>query len=326
MSLLEKLQTVIMLAAIGLGYLAGRLLPGAEAASGLIIPALMAMLFGLFLAIPLKDLRAGFLNFKFTATSLVLNFIWIPILGWWLSGFFLADSPALRLGYMMLLVTPCTDWYLVFTGLARGNVALSAALLPVNLVVQVALLPAYILIFSGLTGRVDLELLAWSIFLVIGLPFGLAQAARRWLVEGGRPRQALSQIFSGGQFWFLCLAIWAMFASQAGLLAGQNSLFLKMLWPVALFFIINFVVGRLTARLMKFSFADSVSLSLTTLARNSPISLGIAVTAFPQEPLIALALVIGPLIELPFLAVIARVLLWLRPAQLRSPKTSGKSS
>lgn len=318
MSLLEKLQTLIMLAAIGLGYLAGRFLPGAEAASGLITPALTAMLFGLFLGIPLKDLRAGFLNLKFTSASLVLNFVWIPILGWWLGGFFLADSPTLRLGYMMLLVTPCTDWYLVFTGLAKGNVALSAALLPVNLLVQVVLLPVYLLIFSGLAGWVDLGLLAQSLFLVIVLPLGLAQAARHWLPEAGRSRQVLSRVFSGGQFWFLCLAIWAMFASQAELLAGQSGLFLKMLGPVALFFIINFIVGRLAARLLKFSFPDSVSLSLTTLARNSPISLAIAVTVFPHEPLIALALVIGPLIELPFLTLIAQILLWLRPTQLRA--------
>ena len=47
---------------------------------------------------------------------------------------------------------------------------------------------------------------------------------------------------------------------------------------------------------------------LTTLARNSPVALAIAVTAFPDEPLIALALVIGPLIELPVLACVSQVL------------------
>ena len=45
--------------------------------------------------------------------------------------------------------------------------------------------------------------------------------------------------------------------------------------------------------MMHLSYKDTVSLSLTTLARNSPVALAIAVTAFPDEPLIALALVIG---------------------------------
>ncbi|WP_225370106.1 hypothetical protein [Methanobrevibacter arboriphilus] len=63
---------------------------------------------------------------------------------------------------------------------------------------------------------------------------------------------------------------------------------------------------------LNFCYADSVSLSMTTLARNSPIALAIAVIAFPNQPLVALALVIGPLIELPVLAIISQVLLFIK--------------
>jgi ACR3 family arsenite efflux pump ArsB len=48
---------------------------------------------------------------------------------------------------------------------------------------------------------------------------------------------------------------------------------------------------------------------LTTLARNSPIALAIAVATFPDKPLISLALIIGPLIELPVLFLASRILL-----------------
>jgi ACR3 family arsenite efflux pump ArsB len=49
------------------------------------------------------------------------------------------DKPfiALWVGFLMLMVTPCTDWYLVFTAVAKGNLALSTALLPVPLVLVV---------------------------------------------------------------------------------------------------------------------------------------------------------------------------------------------
>ena len=63
--------------------------------------------------------------------------------------------------------------------------------------------------------------------------------------------------------------------------------------------------------MMHLSYKDTVSLSLTTLARNSPVALAIAVTAFPDEPLIALALVIE-LIELPVLACVSQVLLLIK--------------
>ena len=44
----------------------------------------------------------------------------------------------------MLMVTPCTDWYLVFTGVAKGNVPLSTSILPINLILQILLLPIFL--------------------------------------------------------------------------------------------------------------------------------------------------------------------------------------
>ena len=103
-----------------------------------------------------------------------------------------------------------------------------------------------------------------------------------------------------------------MFASQGKYLLQNMNVVLLLLVPVLLFFIINFLLGQFIGRMMHLSYKDTVSLSLTTLARNSPVALAIAVTAFPDEPLIALALVIGPLIELPVLAFVSQVLLLIK--------------
>ncbi len=59
---------------------------------------------------------------------------------------------------------------------------------------------------------------------------------------------------------------------------------------------------------INFTYEKYVSLSLTTLARNSPLALAIAVTTFPGRELIILSLVTGPLIELPVLYIISKVL------------------
>jgi ACR3 family arsenite transporter len=67
---------------------------------------------------------------------------------------------------------------------------------------------------------------------------------------------------------------------------------------------------------MKLSYEDNVSLNLTTLARNSPIALAIAVATFLDKPLISLALIIGPLIELPVLFIIAKILLNIRSKKI----------
>lgn len=100
-----------------------------------------------------------------------------------------------------------------------------------------------------------------------------------------------------------------MFASQGQLLLDNLDLMWQITIPILLFFIINLVVGQKVGQLMKFPYKDRASLSLTTLARNSPIALAIAMTAFPDQPLIALTLVIGPLLELPILATITQLLL-----------------
>ena len=72
----------------------------------------------------------------------------------------------------MLMVTPCTDWYLIFTEIAKGNVALSA-ILPVNLILQVLLLPIYLFLFAGVMKTVAVSVLIESIVIVIVLPFYL---------------------------------------------------------------------------------------------------------------------------------------------------------
>ena len=78
----------------------------------------------------------------------------------------------------MLMVTPCTDWYLIFTEIAKGNVALSTAILPVNLILQVLLLPIYLFLFAGVMKTVAVSVLVESIVIVIVLPFLLAHATK----------------------------------------------------------------------------------------------------------------------------------------------------
>lgn len=114
------------------------------------------------------------------------------------------------------------------------------------------------------------------------------------------------------QIILLSLAIVAMFASQGQVLINNPKILLKLLIPTLIFFIVNFIVGQGIGRVLKLNYEDTVSLNLTTLARNSPIALAIAVAAFPNEPLIALALVIGPLIELPVLIGVSQLLLFLK--------------
>ncbi|TWT06495.1 arsenic resistance protein [Planococcus sp. CPCC 101016] len=312
MNLFEKLYALIILSAAAIGIFIGQIDAIQANAERFIVPLLVLMLYIIFLQIPLQKAKQAFGNTKFSSVSLLMNFVWTPLLAWFLASLFLGEQPALYIGFIMLLVTPCTDWYLVFTGIAKGNLALSTAILPVNLILQILLLPFYLLLFGGTAGVVELSFLAESVFAVLLLPLLLAIATKRFL-KSRKCFSGISQpLLSALPVVFLSLAIAAIFASQGALLLDNLKSMWLLLIPILLFFTVNFIVGQKTGQLMKFSYEDKVSLNLTTLARNSPIALAIALTAFPDQPLIALTLVIGPLLELPILAVITQLLLVLR--------------
>ncbi|MBU5349845.1 arsenic resistance protein [Paenibacillus lautus] len=319
MGLIEKFQTLIIMGAVAIGLAVGQLQFAAEYAEYTIVPFLLLMLYGLFLTIPLRQLREAFKNIRFLGASTLINFIWTPLLAWGLGAVFLSDHPALWIGFIMLMVTPCTDWYLVFTSIAKGNVPLGASVLPINLILQVLLLPLYLLLFSGTIETISMAALIESVLLVLVVPFTLAHLTRFIL----RTRKEVLEhkvmpFFGRAQIVFLSLAIVAMFASQGSYLLNNMDMVYILIVPILIYFTMNYMLGSAVGRMLRFTYEDSASLHLTIIARNSPVALAIAVTAFPDQPVIALALVIGPLIELPVLAAVSQLLLVTRRMKQKS--------
>src|SRR5699024_3264381 len=135
-------------------------------------------LYGLFLTIPLQQLKRAFLNIQFLGANTIINFIWTPVMAWGLGSVFLSDYPALWIGFIMLMVTPCTDWYLAFTGIAKVNVSLSTSVLLINLFLHVLLLRVYLLILAGTIESISISTLIETIFIVLVIPFAFAHLIR----------------------------------------------------------------------------------------------------------------------------------------------------
>lgn len=309
---INKFQSFMILLMVVIGIFIGQLDIIQGYSEYLIMPSLMAMLFLVFLQIPLKDIVKSFNNKKFTIAAICINFIWTPILIFILGMLFLGDKPSLLIGFVMLMVTPCTDWYLIFTGITKGNVALGASILPLNLILQLVLLPIYVLIIGG--SSVDIDVISLLKGVVIGLiiPLILAISFRKIVINKKGKNFFEETIITKAcdyQNYFLNIAIIAMFASQGKVLIQHPEVLLQLLIPVLLFFAINLVVGSFTGKYINLTREDSIALNFTTLARNSPIALAIAVATFPDKPLIPLALIIGPLIELPVLFIVSKILL-----------------
>ncbi|WP_026105023.1 arsenic resistance protein [Halalkalibacterium ligniniphilum] len=312
MNVLEKWYSLLIFVSVVIGIGLGRYEVVKINAEFFIVPFLVIMLYLTFLQIPLGKIKQAFKNVTFTLTTIMMNFVWTPILAWLLASVFLSEHPALWIGFIMLMVTPCTDWYLVFTGIAKGNTALSASILPVNLLLQILLLPVYLLLFTGTTGIVEMTVLVESVFIVLFIPLVLSILTKTLFKNKERIKEKVAAIMSGLPIVFLNLAIVAMFAMHGQLLLDNIDLVWIITVPIALFFITNFIIAQRIGSFLRFSYEDRASFSLTTLARNSPIALAIAMTAFPDEPLVALTLVVGPLLELPILVGITQLLLFFR--------------
>ncbi|WP_092926530.1 arsenic resistance protein [Romboutsia hominis] len=309
---INKFQSLIILLMVLIGIILGQINIIQIYSEYLIMPSLIIMLFLVFIQIPLKDITKSFKNIKFTLTAILINFVWSPILIFFLGKFFLQNSPELLIGFIMLMVTPCTDWYLIFTAIAKGNVALGASILPLNFMLQLLLLPVYVFLIGGSSVNIDALSLTQGMVVSLFIPLLLATIFRKITINKkglSYFEENISLKACDYQGYFLNLAIISMFASQGKVLLKNPQVLLQLLLPVLLFFIINLVIGQVVGRKIKLSKEDNVALSLTTLARNSPIALAIAVSAFPNEPLISLALIIGPLIELPVLFLVSKILL-----------------
>jgi ACR3 family arsenite efflux pump ArsB len=303
---ISKLQPVFIILSAFLGVFLGKSSIVIEQTAGRWIEFfLMIMLFFLFLGIDIKKISESFMNLKFSVSALAINFLWTPVFAFLLAKIFLPQQISLQTGFIMLLVTPCTDWYLIFTGLANGNVTLASSILPLNLILQIILLPVYLFIFMQRSVSLDIEMIIRIIVLVLFVPLMSANIVKI-IIKKMKAKKYFDIIIKKNddiQFILLCFAIISMFASQGSVLLANLIVFIKLLSPLLVFFALNFFLSLFVGKKLKMPFQNIIPLLFTTSARNSPVSLAIAVISFPSDPVICLALVIGPLIELPILAL-----------------------
>ncbi len=65
--------------------------------------------------------------------------------------------------------------------------------------------------------------------------------------------------------------------------------------------------------MLRFPYGDRIALIFTSLTRNSPLALTIAIVTSPNQPLVTFTLVIGFLTERPVLTLVSHLLLRTAP-------------
>ena len=273
------------------------------------------VILAVMLPVEIKDVGKAFKKVKPTAIVLFVNFIFIPAFSWAMGWLILRNYPDFWIGAILYTLTPCIGWYLIFTDIAKGDVPWGIALLPWNITLQVVLMPFYLYILVGRIVPLDILTLARSVGLFLVVPFVLGYIIQKIIIKK-KGRDYFFGPFKGFlgevKLWALVVVIISMFASQMSLDISDIQKVGLLIAFLIIFFLVLFFLAIIIGKFFKLGYEDTVTMAFTTTARNSEAVIGVAVAAFPGHPLVYLAIILGPVVELPMLIIIARILLKLK--------------
>ncbi|MCS7089903.1 MAG: arsenic resistance protein [Verrucomicrobiota bacterium] len=296
---LEQRQIWIYLGAIGAGCLWGWTMPGwAPYLEMALWPVVGFLLYVTFAQVSITSLRGAASDRRFLAALLVLNFLWVPAVVWMLTRPIRHD-PVLCLGAFLVLLAPCTDWYVSFTFLGKGDAHRAIASTPLLLAGQMIALPAYLWLFQGaeftrlVQTRAFLEAFAGLIFVPLLAAWATERAARRSPVLA-----RWSNFTRVLPVPVLALTVWLIAAAQAELLARS----LIELGAVTAVFIAYAIVipfvARWTGRRFQLDVAAQRTLVFSAGTRNSFVVLPLALALPESWQLVVPTIVVQSMIEL----------------------------
>lgn len=300
---LERRQVWIYLGAIAAGLLAGNAAPGAGAFFGsLLWPALAVLLYAAFVQVPLLQWRHAIADRRFTLVVLAGNFVLVPALAWLLLKW-LPPDPALRIGVLLVLLVPCTDWFIAFTQIGRGDVARAVAITPVNLVLQILLTPALVWLIGG--RRLDLEFEAGAALAVLLVPLAAAFVSQVWI--SARPgRQWLGERLAWWPVPLLALVVFLVAGAHAGQARAAIGLLPALVPVYAAYLLLAALGAKALATAAGLPAEQGRTLAFSMGTRNSFLVLPVALALPAGWEIAALAIVVQSLVELSGMAAYVR--------------------
>ncbi|MBB5256019.1 arsenic resistance protein [Rhizobium leguminosarum] len=305
---LEENQVAIYFVAVVVAALAAYFVPGTTWLESAINPALAFMLFVTFLQVPVAELGKAFSRFKFLGVLLLTNFVVIPcIVGFLVQ--FLPGDPMLRLGVLLVLLTPCVDYVVTFSHLGRADARLLLAATPILLIVQMIALPVYL---SALLGENAASLIQAGPFLhafvwLIAIPLALAIAAHFWAKTShiGEKTSAALGLLPVPATAFVLFVVVASVLPQLGSAIGAA---MTVLPVYVAFAVLAPIAGWLVGRMLGLVPTEGRAIAFSASTRNSLVVLPLAL-AVPGAALVLPAVIVTQiLVELLSELVYVRVM------------------
>lgn len=315
---LEENQIPLYFIAVIAAAIGGLLTPAwSQSLAALITPCIAVLMYAMFLQIPFLDIRQGLRDRRFISALLLANFVLIPLLVWAIT-LGLASHPAILVGALLVLLTPCIDYVVVFTHIGKGDSKLTLAATPVLLLLQLVLLPVYLAFMLGSESGVVISISPFieAFVFLIALPLVLAV-----LTSAGAKRSQVVSKLNDVWAWMpvpaMAAVLVVVIASQIANVVNDIDKLLPAIPVYIGFMLLAPVVGALAARIFQLPAITARSVAFSASSRNSLVVLPLAL-ALPEDirALAAAAVITQTLIELISELIYVRAIpafIWRRP-------------
>lgn len=321
----------LYLAAIAAGAAVGLLAPSTAGPLEMSInPVLGLLLFATFLGVPFARIARAFADWRFLSAVLLLNFVVVPAIVFGLSRL-VAHDTALLVGVLLVLLTPCVDYVIVFAGLAGGSRDRLLAATPLLMVLQMLLLPVYLWVMAGssMLDAFEPQPFIDAFLALIVTPLALA-VITQLLARRFRFGRAIAAFMGAAMVPLMMLTLAVVVGSQVSPVVGSLPSLLAVI-PIFIAFVVILVpIGVGAGMAFRLDVAGRRAVVFSGVTRNSLVVLPLALALPASFALTPLVVVTQTLVELVamvvMVAVVPRVV---RPSRTpvssepRAPGTTG---